>query len=61
MKARLIRTCTGPRPLDGVGGRLRRLRWCGHFIAATRNLPVWRIDTAASAAQRKAPQGSGAQ
>jgi hypothetical protein len=33
MKARLIRTCTGPRPLDGVGGRLRRLRWCGHFIA----------------------------
>jgi hypothetical protein len=33
MKARLVRTCTGPRPLDGVGGRLRRLRWCGHFIA----------------------------
>jgi hypothetical protein len=32
MKASLIRTCTGPRPLDGVGGRLRGLRWCGHFI-----------------------------
>jgi hypothetical protein len=28
----LLRNCTGPRPLDGVGGRLRRLRWCGHFI-----------------------------
>jgi len=26
MKARLIRTRIGPRPLDGVGGRLRRLR-----------------------------------
>ena len=32
-EARLIRTCTRPRPLDGVGGRLRRLRWCGHLIA----------------------------
>jgi hypothetical protein len=43
MKARLIRTCTGPRPLDGVGGRLRRLRWCGHFIADLAHSPSQRV------------------
>jgi hypothetical protein len=26
-------TASIQRPLDGVGGRLSRLRWCGHFIA----------------------------
>jgi hypothetical protein len=28
-KARLIARCTGPRPLDGARGRLRRLGWRG--------------------------------
>jgi hypothetical protein len=34
-KARLIARCTGPRPLDGALGRLRRLGWRGHFMEAS--------------------------
>jgi hypothetical protein len=33
MKARLILTWIGPRPLDGVGGRLRKLGKSSHVIA----------------------------
>jgi hypothetical protein len=38
--ARLIARCTGPRPLDGARGRLRRLGWRGHFIGDKSTTPT---------------------